>query len=113
MERAFTETQGQYLAFICYYTKIHDLPPAEADMLRYSNISASSVHNNCPTAAWQEICGKKEMNQCFWDALLSSSAPSSNAAMRGSRTAASRAALFGSCCDQERGADHLVPTDSF
>ena len=28
MERAFTETQGQYLAFIHYYTKLHGVPPA-------------------------------------------------------------------------------------
>ena len=28
----YTETQGQYLAFIYYYTKIHGIPPAEADM---------------------------------------------------------------------------------
>jgi Mn-dependent DtxR family transcriptional regulator len=45
VEPTYTETQGQYLAFICYYTKIHDLPPAEADMLRYFNVSAPSVHN--------------------------------------------------------------------
>ena len=28
-------TQGQYLAFIYYYTKIHGVPPAEADIQRY------------------------------------------------------------------------------
>ena len=45
MERAFTETQGQYLAFIYYYTKLHGVPPAEADMQRYFNVSPPSVHN--------------------------------------------------------------------
>ena len=45
MERAFTETQGQYLAFIYYYTKIHGVPPAEADMQRYFKVSPPSVHN--------------------------------------------------------------------
>jgi repressor LexA len=41
----FTETQGQYLAFIYYYTKIHSVPPAEADMQRYFNVTPPSVHN--------------------------------------------------------------------
>jgi repressor LexA len=45
MERAFTETQGQYLAFIYYYTKLHGISPAEADMQRYFNVSPPSVHN--------------------------------------------------------------------
>lgn len=27
--RSFTAKQGQYLAFIYYYTKIHGTPPAE------------------------------------------------------------------------------------
>jgi len=31
----FTHKQGQYLAFIYYYTKIHRVPPAEAEMQRY------------------------------------------------------------------------------
>ncbi len=44
VEPTYTETQGQYLAFIYYYTKIHGVPPAEADMQRYFNVSAPSVH---------------------------------------------------------------------
>ena len=39
MERAYTATQGQYLAFIYYYTKLHGVPPAEADMQRYFKVS--------------------------------------------------------------------------
>ena len=45
MEPAYTKTQGQYLAFIYYYTKLHGIPPAEADMQRYFNVSPPSVHN--------------------------------------------------------------------
>jgi repressor LexA len=45
VEPAYTETQGQYLAFIYYYTKIHGVPPAEADMQRYFTVSARAVHN--------------------------------------------------------------------
>jgi len=40
----FTEKQGQYLAFIYYYTKINGQPPAEIDMQRYFNVSPPSVH---------------------------------------------------------------------
>jgi Mn-dependent DtxR family transcriptional regulator len=44
MEPAYTATQGQYLAFIYYYTKIHGVPPAEADMQRYFKVSPPAVH---------------------------------------------------------------------
>jgi DNA-binding MarR family transcriptional regulator len=40
----FTPKQGQYLSFIYYYTKIHGLPPSEADMQRYFRVSPPAVH---------------------------------------------------------------------
>lgn len=40
----FTELQGQYLAFIHAYTKLHRRPPAEADMQRYFAVTPPSVH---------------------------------------------------------------------
>ncbi len=40
----YTLHQGQYLAFIFYYTKIHGRPPAESDMQTYFKVSAPSVH---------------------------------------------------------------------
>ena len=40
----YTDKQGQYLAFIFYYTKIHGRAPAEADMQRYFRVSPPSVH---------------------------------------------------------------------
>lgn len=40
----FTPKQGQYLAFIYYYTKLHGQPPAESDMQRYFKVSAPAVH---------------------------------------------------------------------
>ncbi len=43
-KRAPTELQGQYLAFIYAYTKIHRRPPAEADMQRFFEVTAPSVH---------------------------------------------------------------------
>ena len=44
MGRKLTKKQGQYLAFIHYYTKINGRPPAEADMQRYFRVTAPSVH---------------------------------------------------------------------
>ncbi len=40
----YTAKEGQYLAFIHYYTKLHGRPPAEADMQRYFKVSPPSVH---------------------------------------------------------------------
>jgi len=40
----YTNKQGQYLAFIFYYTKIHGRAPAEADMQGYFRVSPPSVH---------------------------------------------------------------------
>ena len=40
----FTDKQGQYLAFIHAYTKIHRQPPAEADMQRYFQVTPPTVH---------------------------------------------------------------------
>lgn len=41
---AFTDRQGQYLAFIYYYTKLNRIAPAEADFARYFQVSAPAVH---------------------------------------------------------------------
>jgi repressor LexA len=40
----YSKRQGQYLAFIYYYTKIHGYPPAEADIQRYFKVSPPSAH---------------------------------------------------------------------
>ena len=40
----YTPRQGQFLAFIYYYTKIHRCPPAEVDMAAYFGVSPPSVH---------------------------------------------------------------------
>jgi hypothetical protein len=41
---SFTAKQGQYLAFIYNYTKIHGQAPAEADLQRYFRVSPPSIH---------------------------------------------------------------------
>jgi DNA-binding MarR family transcriptional regulator len=40
----FTPKQGQYLAFIDAYARLHRRPPAEADMQRYFGVTPPSVH---------------------------------------------------------------------
>ena len=40
----YTRKQGQYLAFIYYYTKINRQPPAEADMQHFFRSTAPTVN---------------------------------------------------------------------
>jgi SOS-response transcriptional repressor LexA len=40
----FTDLQGQYLAFIETYTKLHGIAPAEADMQRFFRVTPPAVH---------------------------------------------------------------------
>jgi repressor LexA len=44
MSRTFNSKQGQYLAFIYHYTKVHRLPPAESDIQHFFRTSPPSVH---------------------------------------------------------------------
>jgi len=41
---SFTPKQGQYLAFIDAYTRVHLRPPAEADIQRRFGVTPPSVH---------------------------------------------------------------------
>ena len=42
--KLFTAKQGQYLAYIHLYTRLHRRPPAETDMQEYFRVSPPSVH---------------------------------------------------------------------
>ena len=44
MNSPFTPKQGQYLAFIYCYGKIHGCAPSEAEMQQYFRVSPPSVH---------------------------------------------------------------------
>ena len=44
MEVRFTEKQGQYLAFIYNYSKIHGRAPAEADLERHFKATPPTIH---------------------------------------------------------------------
>ena len=41
---SFTDKQGQYLAFIDAYARVHGRPPAGTDMQRHFQVSPPSVH---------------------------------------------------------------------
>jgi repressor LexA len=49
--KPFTPKQGQYLAFIYYYTKIHGRAPAEADLQRFFRVTPPAVHQMIKTLA--------------------------------------------------------------
>ena len=40
----YTNKQGQYLAYIYYYTKINRQPPSEVDMQRFFRVTPPTVH---------------------------------------------------------------------
>ena len=41
---AFTARQGQFLAYIHLYRKLHGVGPSEVDMVRFFRVSPPSVH---------------------------------------------------------------------
>jgi DNA-binding MarR family transcriptional regulator len=43
-DKHYTHKQGQYLAFIYYYTKINGRAPSESDLRAYFRVTAPSVH---------------------------------------------------------------------
>ena len=45
MKKPYSQKQGQYLAFIHYYSKVHRMAPAELDIQKYFRVSPPSVHD--------------------------------------------------------------------
>lgn len=41
---SYTKKQGQYLAFIYYYTKINGIAPAQTDFQKYFGVTPPTVH---------------------------------------------------------------------
>ena len=56
---AFTDKQGQYLAFIHAYTLVMDQPPAEADMQRFFAVSPPTVHQMILTLEQKRLITRK------------------------------------------------------
>ncbi len=57
-EKSFTTRQGEFLAFIYYYTKVNKVPPAEADIQRYFDISSASTHQMLTTLKNNQLLEK-------------------------------------------------------
>ena len=51
--------QGQYLAFIYYYTKLNHRAPAEADMQRFFKTTPPTVHNMVVTLETKGFIAKE------------------------------------------------------
>jgi repressor LexA len=58
MELSFTPRQGQYLAFIHYYTLINRQAPAESDMQKFFGVSPPSVHQMIVTLEREELISR-------------------------------------------------------
>ena len=54
-----TLKQGQYLAFIHLYTRLHRRPPAETDIQEYFRVSPPSVHQMVVTLERQGLIKRK------------------------------------------------------
>src|SRR6186997_2968657 len=57
--KPFTTKQGQYLAFIHLYTRLHRRPPAETDIQEYFRVSPPSVHQMVVTLERQGLIKRK------------------------------------------------------
>ena len=55
----FTETQGQYLAFLYAYTTIHGRPPAEADFIRFFGVTPPTAHSMILTLHRRELIARE------------------------------------------------------
>ena len=56
----YTEKQGQYLAFIFYYTKLNRVPPAQADFQRYFSVTAPTVHQMILQLELKKLISRKQ-----------------------------------------------------
>ena len=56
MKKTYTDKQGQYLAFIYYYSKIHGCSPSEAEMQQYFlSLAASCTSDGVDTRSARHI----------------------------------------------------------
>lgn len=54
----FTEKQGQYLAFIYWYTKVNRRPPAVMDIARFFQVAPPSAQRMVDTLVGKELLGR-------------------------------------------------------
>ena len=55
MNPRYIPRQGQFLSFLYYYTKINGMPPSEADIARYFNVTPLSAHQMVLTLEKREL----------------------------------------------------------
>ena len=68
--KKYTEKQGQYLAFIYYYSKVNGYPPAHADFQRYFEVSPPSVHQMILTLEKLSLIKRKPRTPRSLEVLL-------------------------------------------
>lgn len=68
--KKYTEKQGQYLAFIYYYSKVNGYPPAQADLQRYFDVSPPSVHQMILTLEKLSLIKRKPRTPRSLEVLL-------------------------------------------
>jgi Mn-dependent DtxR family transcriptional regulator len=62
--KPFTAKQGQYLAFIYYYTKIRGTPPAELDFQRFFRVTPPVVHQMMVTLEARGFIDRESRTAC-------------------------------------------------
>ncbi len=67
----YTEKQGQYLAFIFYYTKLNGIPPAQADFQRYFSVTAPTVHQMILQLESKKLISRKQKTARSLELLIS------------------------------------------
>jgi Mn-dependent DtxR family transcriptional regulator len=65
----YTEKQGQYLAFIYYYTKINGGSPSEAEMQNYFGVTPPTVHQMVLSLEKNELIARTT-GQARWTKVL-------------------------------------------
>ena len=70
LNKKYTEKQGQYLAFIYYYSKVNGYPPAQADLQRYFDVSPPSVHQMILTLEKLSLIKRKPRTSRSLEVLL-------------------------------------------
>jgi Mn-dependent DtxR family transcriptional regulator len=71
MEPQYTVKQGQYLAFIYYYTKLNGYPPAERDMQHYFKTTPPTVHQMVITLEKRRLISRQPRQPRSIQVLLS------------------------------------------
>jgi hypothetical protein len=74
--KIFTPKQGQYLAYIHLYTRLHRRPPAETDPQQYFRVSPPSVHQMLLTLERAGSEGSQEQPAASNCSLIPNSCPS-------------------------------------